>query len=147
MATTVEHATEKHLFNAPSDMLEKGVKALAATTMVAPGVLVGTWTNCDHHTRSLVRLVIATAGTGISIHAFGACTPTPCDWGTATAKPYAANVSSTGGIAFTAQYNFAFKQTIIVGRVDMGMLTVELFDHFTDNSGRSDYYSIDYMSQ
>lgn len=146
MPTAVEQLTEKHLFNAPSDMLEKGFKALAKA-VVTPGVLLGTWTNCDHHTRSLVRLVIAAAGTGITVHAFGACTPTPCDWGTAPAMAYSTGVTSPNGIAFTAHYKFAFKETTIVGRADMGLLTVELFDHFTDNSGRSDYYSINYMSQ
>ena len=32
-------------------------------------------------------------------------------------------------------------ETIVVGHVDEGSLLVETFDHFTDGSGRSNYYS------
>ena len=147
MPTIVDHPTEKHLFNIPSDMLEKEAKALTAKLTVVPGVLLGTWTNCDHHTRGLVRLVIGHAGTAISIHAFGACTPTPCDWGQIPAEVYSTGVTSTAGIGFTAHYKFAFKETIIVGFEELGVLTVETFDHFTDKSGRADYYSKVYLSQ
>jgi hypothetical protein len=42
-------------------------------------------------------------------------------------------------------YKFGFKETIVVGVLDRGSLIVETFDHFTDGSGRSDYYSKAYL--
>jgi hypothetical protein len=50
-------------------------------------------------------------------------------------------------VAFSGVYTFAFKQTTIVGRLLNGAMIVETFDHFTDNSGRADYYSLNILAQ
>jgi hypothetical protein len=42
----------------------------------------GTWLNDDPHTRVNTKLVIAQDGSRVSVHAFGACSPHDCDWGT-----------------------------------------------------------------
>jgi hypothetical protein len=106
---------------------------------------IGTWNACDPATRNLVRIVVAPSGSEITVHAFGACSPTPCDWGAVPGLVYASNVSSTSAIAFTAQYKFSFSQVIVTGVLDNGSLIVEAFTHFTDKSGRSDYYAKQYM--
>lgn len=141
----------KQEFRAPSDMLENervrlGITTPPAAVVVTPQPLVATWINCDHQTRGLVRLMIAASGSEITVHAFGACQPTPCDWGVVNGSIYADNVTSVPAMAFTATYTFAFKQTVIVGHLFNGSLLVETFDHFTDKSGRADYYSEYVMS-
>lgn len=142
----------KQEFRTPGDILEKEVARLGLPKAVAPLVitpapLVGTWVNCDHQTRGLIRLMIAPNGNEITIHGFGACQPTPCDWGVVNGLVFADNVASTPAVAFTASYTFSFKQTTIVGHLLKGALYVEVFDHFIDHSGRADYYSLDIMSQ
>ena len=142
----------KHEFRAPADMLEKERERLSITApimalTVASAPILGTWVNCDHATRGLVRVMIAAKGNEITVHAFGACSPTPCDWGQVDGRIYAESVASTPAIAFTTQYNFSFKQTTVVGHLYQGALFVETFDHFTDNSGRADYYSLDVMTK
>ena len=132
---------EQHEFRMPADLPHEA--APQAVTGVA--ALVGTWNACDPATRNLVRVVVAASGSAITVHAFGACTPTPCDWGAVPGLAYAANVSSPAAIAFTAQYKFSFSQVIVTGVLDNGSLVVETFTHFTDKSGRSDYYSKQYM--
>ena len=72
---------KKHEFKAPADLIEGREEMKAAEVAIASGPLLGTWSNCDQTTRGLVRIVIAASGAGISVHAFGACVPTPCDWG------------------------------------------------------------------
>lgn len=144
--------TTKSEFRAPADVLHEEIKRLGLPqhyqlTPVLPTPLVGTWVNCDHTTRGLVRLMIAAKGNEITLHGFGACTPTPCDWGLVNGLVYSANVASTPAIAFTALYNFGFKETTITGHLMNGALIVETFDHFTDASGRDDYYSLDIMTQ
>ena len=131
-----------HEFNLPSDVAGKAAPKAA---VVAPSALVGTWNNCDPATRGLVRVVIAASGSAITVHAFGACTPTPCDWGVVPGLAYAADVSSSAAVAFTAHYKFSFKDTIVTGILDQRTLIVETFNHFTDGSGRSDYYSRAYL--
>jgi len=140
----------KHEFRAPADIIESERERLGIVTPVELAVsalpLVGTWVNCDHQTRGLIRLMILASGTEITVHAFGACQPTPCDWGVANGTIYAANVATAPALAFTATYTFAFKQTVVVGHLFNGSMVVETFDHFTDKSGRADYYSQYVMS-
>jgi hypothetical protein len=107
--------------------------------------LLGTWANCNKATRGLVKVTITASGPCVNVHAFGACTSKPCDWGPVAGTLYAADVSSKEAVAFTAIYEFSFKLTIVVGHLDAGSLVVETFDRFTDGSGRSNYYSRCYM--
>ena len=150
MATLIEHPT-KLQFNAPADILEReaGLRAAAVPVAlpIAPAPLAGTWINCDKTTRGLIKLIIAVTGNTITVHGFGACTPTPCDWKVIAGLPYADNVTASPAVAFSALYQFGFKQTLITGRLDAGLLLVETFDHFTDGSGRSDYFSRFYMEK
>ncbi len=142
----------KQEYRAPADILQDEVQRLKLPAQflpkaITPAPLVGTWVNCDHQTRGMVRLMIAASGPEITVHGFGACSPTPCDWGTVTGLVYSDNVTSTPAVAFTAVYTFNFKQTTIVGKLLNGALIVETFDHFTDQSGRADYYSQYVMAQ
>lgn len=129
-------------FKTPADVAETHAASAAAPALaVAPGALVGTWINSDPATRGLVKVAITASGTAMTVNAFGACSPTPCNWGVVPATAYAANVSSTAGIAFNAQYKFSFKTSVVTGYLEGKLLIVETFDTFTDGSGRSNYYS------
>jgi hypothetical protein len=145
-------AITKPEFRAPADILDKEIARLGLPKANAPLVIsaapiLGTWVNCDHQTRGMVRLMIAANGKEVTIHGFGACSPTPCDWGVVNGLVYADNVASVPAVAFTALYTFGFKQTTVVGHLLKGALYVETFDHFTDQSGRADYYSLDILTQ
>ena len=138
--------TAKPEFRAPSDSLHEEIKRLKLPEAFVPAAvavnpLVGTWVNVDHQTRGMVRLVIAASGNEITLHGFGACSPTPCDWGVVPGLVYADGVTGSNAIAFTGMYTFGFKQTTVVGKLENGALLVKTFDHFTDKSGRSDYYA------
>src|SRR5947208_11973183 len=98
---------DKAEFNAPADVVEE----VEAEALVGPGALLGSWHACDSATRGLVRIDIAAAGQAVTVHAFGACVPSPCDWGSVHGLAYAADVSSTAAIAFSAHYKFKFKET------------------------------------
>ena len=134
----------KREFKAPADLAQKAAEVRAAAA-VGPAALLGTWNACDGATRGPVKVVIAASGAGITVNVFGACTPTPCDWGKVPGRSYAADVSSTVAVAFSAHYKFSFVDTIVTGVLDSGSLRVETFNHFTDGSGRSDYYSRGYF--
>jgi hypothetical protein len=114
---------------------------------VASAPLAGTWKNINSATRDLVKVVIAAAGSGIQIDAFGACSPTPCNWGNAAGLAYASSVSTSPAVAFSVQYKFSFAQVILTGHLQGKNLIIETFTHFTDGSGRSDYYSTDTMAK
>jgi hypothetical protein len=139
-------------YRAPADILEKqreilGIKTPPVALVVSAAPLIGTWMNVDHATRSLVRVMIAASGNEITVHGFGACVPNPCDWGQVNGIVYSDSVATAPGVAFTASYTFSFKVTTMVGHLQYGALFVETFDHFTDNSGRADYYSMNIMTK
>ena len=107
--------------------------------------IIGRWNNCDKNTRGLVRLVLGTKGTTLTVQGFGACVPTPCDWGVVEGIAYGDSVVATEAIAFSAHYDFGFKETIVTGYLDNGTLIVETYDRFKDGSGRSNYCSRVYL--
>jgi hypothetical protein len=116
-------------------LLGLAVFPLQATAQTAPPGLLRTWNGGS----SLVKLTIAQAGSGYTIHAWGKCSPTPCDWGTVPLGLYAPSVNipvaSVGMATFTT--SFAIK-TVIVRPVG-STLRVETLTNFTDHSTRSCY--------
>lgn len=158
MPTLTEHPPvkplTKHEFKTPMDMLDavaelKGIK-LPAPMAVPPPLdlrpLLGTWFNVDKNTRGIPKLELTASGPVLSLHVWGKCHPTFCDWGVVQAKPFADSVCTTPVVAFTAQYKFNFVETLVVGRLEFGALFVETFDHFIDGSGREDYNAVYVMS-
>jgi hypothetical protein len=124
-------------FNKPAESLPA---AGASADEVSFTPLIGTWNACNKATRGIVRVVIAEQQGHLTVHAFGACTPNPCDWEAVQGLGYATSVSGGPAAAFTAIYHFAFKDTILTGVLDNGCLVVEDFNTFTDGSGRANYY-------
>jgi hypothetical protein len=119
----------------------------AAAAVVSPATLIGTWNNTNKATNDIVKIIIAAAGSGISVQVFGACVPSPCVWGSVPGFAYAANVSSGAAVAFSAQYKFSFAQISVVGHLQGHHLEVETFTEFTDGSGRSNLYTTDQMAK
>ena len=129
--------TTKHEFKAPSQVFE----GHASPAIVSPVPLVGTWVNTNPQTRDLVKITITSSGSNVTIHPYGACTPSPCDWGAVTGLAYSASVTASPAIAFSAQFNFGFSKVILVGHINGTLLNVESLTEFTDGSGRNNYYS------
>ena len=128
--------------------LNAGIDKISASKLkavkkkkVSPKAISGTWVNCDRKTRGLVRVVLGSRGGTLMVQVFGACTPTPCDWGVVKGLAYSDSVSSTEAVAFSATYKFGFKTTIVTGHLEKGCMVIETYNHFTDSSGRCDYYS------
>ena len=113
-----------------------------------PSMLIGDWLNDNPATDSIVEIVIESDGVGgMTVHGYGACTPTPCDWGVVGATPYSRGVEDVSGIAFTASYDFGFKDTMLAGKVKVtengAGLSVLSFNKFKDGSDRYDYATHD----
>jgi hypothetical protein len=78
-----------------------------------------------------------------TVHIWGKCIPTDCDWG--TAETPAAN-ASTGIIQ--VQWNPGFKVTSTALTIRDGkQLQVDAKTHFTDKSGRPDYETVNYLER
>jgi hypothetical protein len=132
---------EKLEYKAPSHMADAG----AAPAVVSAAPLIGTWKNVNPATQDIVEVVIAGSGSSISVNVYGACSPTPCNWGTVAGAAYAASVSSSPAVAFSAQYSLSFAQVLVVGHHNGKHMNLQTFTNFTDGSGRSNLYTTDQL--
>jgi hypothetical protein len=91
-----------------------------------------------------VRAVILSIGSGsglLQVHAYGFCSPVPCNWGTVTGITFGPSVTATTLRTFLAPYTFSFARKLLDGTVNTTgtRLTVQTWTEFTDHSGRSNY--------
>jgi len=91
-----------------------------------------------------VRAVILSIGSGsglLQVHAYGFCSPVPCNWGTVTGITFGPSVTTATGRTFLAPYTFSFARALLDGTVNAAgtRLTVQTWTEFTDHSGRSNY--------
>jgi hypothetical protein len=107
--------------------------------------LLGTWYNTDKQTGGLVRMTLAGSPGDFTVQAFGAASPEPLDWGKVQAVSYAAGVGSPAGMAFSATYDFGFVQTFLAAYTKSGILVLDTFNVFKDDSGRSNYFSREFF--
>jgi hypothetical protein len=125
------------------DQLGELASAPPGEIEVAP--LLGTWWATDKATDSVVKLVLADRAGSFVVHAFGACTPAPCDWGERPAVPYAATVGSRDAMAFSAVYDFGFMETLLAAYMKGGILVLDTFNSFKDGSGRASYFTREFF--
>lgn len=108
--------------------------------------LHGTWHNTDKKTRGIVRLVIGPRGEGaLSVRAFGACSPSPCDWGEAEGRAFSGGPAEREAMAFTATFDFDFMETTLAVNLKGGILVLDSFNTFKDGSGRFNYFSREFF--
>jgi hypothetical protein len=148
---------------AAADRVARGEAAHRAAATPAPAVdpspLVGTWVSFDAATRGLVRVVVARRGGRLAVHAFGASSPAPQDWGETEGDAFAGGVDRAGGVdgvdavegaaavAFTARYRFGFVDALLAAYLNRRLLVVDCYSVFGDGSGRSSYFSRDHFYQ
>jgi hypothetical protein len=103
----------------------------------------GDWTNRNSSTRGITRITISQALDKAIVHAWGACHPEDCNWGTAET---AASNAERGILQVEWNPGFATKQaTLTIGEGDR--LEVRIKTHFSDKSGRPDFETVDYFKR
>jgi hypothetical protein len=112
---------------------------------VDPAPLAGTWFNTDKKTHGIAKLVLTQSAGALRARAFGACDPELCDWGEVPALTFSSGVSSPEGMAFTALFDFGFMETLLAVYLKGGILVLDSFNTFKDDSGRSNYFSREFF--
>jgi hypothetical protein len=102
----------------------------------------GEWTNHVPRT-GITRVSIEQRLDKAIVHAWGACEPIDCDWGTAQTAVSAAN-SGTLQVEWNPRFEITHA-TLTIG--EGNRLEVRTKTHFTDNSGRPDYESVYYFER
>lgn len=120
----------------------------------ADSSLLGTWVNTDSGSLNVKQVVVAPLRNGsVSVDAFGACSPTLCEWGKVPAIVYGTDVSAKSGATFQTRQRFLsggveWSRTTLLGSVilnDAGAptLTLRELTVFEDGSGRHNYEATD----
>jgi hypothetical protein len=112
---------------------------------------LGDWRNSDPNTRGITRVSLNNEGSTLQLQAWGKCHPTDCDWGKTDATAFARNVGSRPGtdiLSVEALFKTGFSETKVVMELqEKSTMKVDTSDHFTDNSGRSDYRSTETLAR
>lgn len=136
MKSSVEAGVVKHQGAATSQLRR---------VQVIPELLLGTWINTNRTARGIVKVILAVDEGKLIVNAFGACDPSPCNWGKTTATVFDKEISFPESMALSAFYDFGFMETYLLAHVKLGVLVIAKFDHFKDGSGRSNYFSRDFF--
>ncbi|MFI9387200.1 hypothetical protein [Kutzneria sp. NPDC052558] len=107
--------------------------------------LLGVWHATDRRNPGVVRLELGRRGNTLVVRAFGADSPEPIDWGETTAVGYGASVAAGEAMAFTAGYDFGFLTVTLAAYAKQGILVLDTFTVFTDDSGRADYFTREFF--
>src|SRR5262245_31132945 len=93
-----------------------------------PGKYDGTWVNDDSATNDVTALIISHSGSNITVHGFGACTPTDCVWNTRTAlysgDPFVIMFDFGGGLTHQLTISFSAASYRHVEVIDLGSASV-----------------------
>ncbi len=128
--------------NAEADKLEARAKAIRPKR-AGQNQFVGTWDNIDRNTNGITRIEVQLDGTSPSVHVFGKCHPSDCDWGSTRAEVYGSSVVADlqqNASALRAIFDPGFAETTLTMWLRWsGKLRVEALTRFKDKSGRSNY--------
>ena len=106
--------------------------------------LLGSWTNTNPETDYILRIIIREVASAIIIHAFGANSPEPVDWGEIRATPCVAG-STREYDGFYARYEFESEETHLAANQKLGILVIQSYTSFKDGSGRLSHYAREFF--
>ncbi|ETX03818.1 hypothetical protein [Candidatus Entotheonella palauensis] len=110
--------------------------------------LAGTWVNTNSEAKGIVKVVISAKDDTLTVRAFGADEPAPCDWGEIEADVvFPAGIRPHECMGFSATYDFDFMQAHLQGNMNLGLLIIASFNTFTDDSGRSNYFAREFFNK
>ncbi|HSF43247.1 MAG TPA: hypothetical protein VLT87_25830 [Thermoanaerobaculia bacterium] len=105
--------------------------SLVGTPPLGAAAWAGEWINVDAETRGMTRVEIAVADDGsLTLHGFGKCHPTDCDWGVTPAQ--------LGPEDLVGTYDFGWKKTVLTLRRSGDQLFARVLDDYSESDGRTD---------
>lgn len=121
------------------------VEGQKQTGAIDESPFLGRWITTNRGTKGIVRIDITHRDDAVAVHAFGACSPSPCDWSVTRGDLFSEGPASRKGLAVSAQYDFGFMQTHLQSKVKKGVLVVAVFNRFNDGSARANYFSREFF--
>jgi hypothetical protein len=110
------------------------------------GQILGSWRNTDRGSSGGThRLVVSERDGELSVRGFGVGDPEPYEWGETSAVPLAQSSDGDSAWAFKCSFELGFMTTDIAAYGKEGILIAASFNHFADDSGRTDYWTREFF--
>lgn len=106
--------------------------------------LLGLWVNTNPETNYISRIDISERNGSLLIRAYGAGSPDPVDWGEIAATPYVGGGTDVAG-GITARYDFGTVETFLAANQKLGILVIQSYTSFKDDSGRLSHFSREFF--
>lgn len=127
------------------DRLDEGSQAPGGE--IDPAPLLGTWYATDKQAGGVAKVILTQAARRFMVHAFGADEDGSRDWGEVEGVAYGHDVTATEAMSFTATYDFGFMATVMAAYAKQGILVLDTFNTFRDDSGRAPYFTREFFHQ
>jgi hypothetical protein len=107
--------------------------------------LLGVWVNAKR-TDHITRIEVSEKDGSVAVRPYGMMSESaePIDWGEAVATPYAAS-GSTEAAGFHASYELGAVRTTIAANEKGGVLVLQTYTSFHDDSDRLSYYAREFF--
>jgi hypothetical protein len=107
--------------------------------------VVGTWFNTNPATGEIARLQISEQGSALRLQIEGAGPSGSIAWPPILANPFAASLHSDEVTGFEAHCDFGFMETHVAANIKHGVLVVQSYNRFQDESGRGAYFTREFF--
>ena len=114
---------------------------------IALSELLGTWNNVKEDTKIIKTIKIESEDEKIFMTVTCAGADGPIEWKKKQCQIYFENVASNIISGLTVYYDFGFMENQICFNVKKGVLVIQLFSKFKDNSPRQDYFEREFFTK
>jgi hypothetical protein len=108
--------------------------------------LFGTWVNSTPGTDHIAKVTVFERDGALVIRPYGAAAADPIDWGETEATPYVAS-GTTEVAGFHARYELGSVHTELAANEKSGILVIQSYTSFHDDSGRLSHYAREFFHQ
>jgi hypothetical protein len=111
--------------------------------------ILGVWINTNSQTGHIAKVEILEEGELFYMHAHGAglVQGELVDWGRVKCEVYYSDISSKSIAGLEAQCDFGFMETKMSCLIKYGILVIQTYNTFKDNSNRSNYFLREFFRQ
>lgn len=106
---------------------------------------LGSWINTNSNTGEVSRLEISSCDGAILVRAFGATPSGDRDLGQTQATAFTSSLDSADLTGLTAAFDFEWSQLRFVINIKLGVLVLQSYSSFQDESGRRPYYKREFF--
>jgi hypothetical protein len=124
-----------------------GCRAESLHVEPSPESLDGVWFNTDPQTGEIRKVELSAGAGAVVLRTFGADGTETIDWGETAATPFVDRIGGSLVTGFRAEYDFGFMKTALAMNVKYGVLVIQSYNEFLDESGRGPYFTREFFSQ